>query len=259
MMNKASLLVAAAMVTLGSGVAHAQAGQWTGRIIGGADFAIGGNVHGGANAPIPNLGALNPDLEGVSSTLQIGSRSQSSIYGESWGIGFEIGYGLSDRSEIFGGLRYSTTGSGSTQVGTAAVPALNANLPINGSFGSQENWAGEVGYRQYLSDGTFRPYVAGRAGLAFTNRVNATFDVPDAGIALTNVPFYKPSTLFTGGLDLGVAVKIGTGISVIGETGVRYTSGLRGDDSALSTLGLASINSGDRWDVPVRIGLGFAF
>jgi hypothetical protein len=259
-MKTVSLLAAAAMATFGAGAAHAEAGKWSGRIVGGADFAIGGNVHGGARAPIADLGGLNPDLAGVSSTLEIGSRSQSNIYGEAWGVGFELGYGLTDSSEVFGSLRYSSTGSGSTQVGVANVPALNANLPINGDFGAQENWAFEAGYRQYFSEGTFRPYVAGRAGLVFSNRVNATFAIPDAAITLNDVPFFRPSTLFTGGVDLGAAVQIGTGISLFAETGIRYTSSPRGDDSALSTLGLASINNdGDRWDVPVRIGLGFSF
>ena len=259
-MTRVSLLAAAALAVLAAGPAAAEAGKWNGRIIGGAGFAVGGNVHNGANAPIADLGGLNPALAGVSSTLQIGSRSQSNIYGENWGIGFELGYGLSDRSEVFGSLRYATTGSGSTQVGTANVPALNANLPINGRFGSQESWSLEAGYRQYFSDGSFRPYVAGRAGLAFSNRVNATFTIPDAAITLTDVPFYRPSTLFTGGLDLGAAVAVGNGISLSAETGIRYTSGPRGDDSALSTLGLGSINNtGDRWDIPVRVGIGFDF
>jgi hypothetical protein len=260
MMKNVSLLVAATMVTFGAGAAHAEAGKWSGRIVGGADFAIGGNVHGGGRAPIADLGGLNPGLAGVSSTLEIGSRSQSTVYGEAWGIGVELGYGLSDSAEVFGSVRYSSTGSGSTQVGVAVVPALNASLPINGDFGSWNNWAVEAGYRQYLSEGTFRPYVAGRAGLVFSNRINATFTIPDAAITLSDVPFYKPSTLFTGGVDLGAAVQIGTGVSLFGETGIRYTSSPRGDDSALSTLGLASINNdGDRWDVPVRIGIGFTF
>ncbi len=259
-MIRVSLLAAAAVATLASTAAQAEAGKWSGRIVGGADFAIGGRVHGGANAPIADLGALNPGLSGVSSTLQIGSRSQSNVYGEAWGIGVELGYGLSDSSELFGSLRYSSTGTGSTQVGVANVPARNANLPINGEFGAQDNWAIEAGYRQYFLQGTFRPYAAARAGLAFSNRVNANFTVPDAAIVLNDVPFHRPSTLFTGGVDIGAAVQIANGISLFSETGIRYTSSPRGDDSALSTLGLASINNeGDRWDIPVRIGIGFTF
>jgi hypothetical protein len=260
MMNRISLLAAAAIATLTAGAAQAEAGKWSGRIVGGADFAIGGNVHGGANAPIADLGGLNPGLAGISSTLQIGSRSQSTIYGEAWNIGFELGYGLSDSSEVFGSVRYSTTGSGSTQVGVANVPALNANLPINGDFGSWKNWAIEAGYRQYFGEGTFRPYAAGRAGLVFNSGIDATFTIPDASITLNDVPFYKSSTLFTAGVDVGAAVEVATGISLFAETGIRYTTSPRGDDSALSTLGLASINNdGDRWDIPVRIGLGFSF
>lgn len=259
-MKTTTYLIATAVASLLSTVAHAQAGQWTGRILGGADFAIGGNVHNGAVAPIPNLGGLNPALEGVSATLDIGARSQSTIYGESWGFGVELGYGLSDRSELFGSLRYANTGSGSTQVGGAIVPALSTTLPVQGQFDAQENWAVDLGYRQYLNDGPGRFYLAGRVGAAFNNRVNATFTIPDANITLNNVPFFRPSTLFTGGLDAGIAYDIGSGLALIGETGIRYTSGPRGDDSALGTLGLSAINdAGERWDIPVRIGIGFKF
>jgi len=259
-MTRVLLLAAATVATVASGAAQAEAGRWTGRIVGGLGFGVGGNVHSGASAPVANLGTLNPGLAGVSGTLEIGSRSQHSVYGETWGVGVEIGRYLTDRGELFASVRYDNTGRGFYPVGRAVVPALNASLPIFGSFGNQENWSAELGYRQYLKTGSVRPYVGGRAGVAFSNRVNASFTVPDAGIALNDVPFYRPSALFTGGLDAGVAFDLGRNISLIGETGVRYVSGPRGDDTALSTLGLSSItNAGDRWDIPVRIGLGFAF
>lgn len=261
MMNKFMLVAAAAVATLAAGTAHAEAGKWTGRIVGGAGFPVGGNVHNGASAPIADLGALNPGLAGVPATLEIARRTQQNIYGENWGAGIEVGHFLSDRGEVFGSLRYDRTGRGRHPVGVAVVPAINASLPVFGEFGSRENWSGELGYRHYLkTDSNVRPYVAGRAGLAFSNRVNATFTVPDAAITLADVPFSRPSTLFTGGLDAGAAFDIGGGLSLIAETGIRYTSGPRGDDRALGGLGLGGINNaGDRWDIPVRIGLGIAF
>lgn len=260
-MNRFTLLVAAATATLASGAANAEAGKWTGRILGGVGFAVGGNVHNGATASIPNLGPLIPGLAGLPGTLAVGSRSQQSVYGESWGAGIEIGHFLSDRSEVFGSVRYDSTGAGFYPVGTLAVPARNASHMVFGSFGAQENWSTELGYRHYLKTaGTFRPYLAGRAGIAFSNRVNATFTAPTANVTLSDVPFSRPSTLFTGGLDAGAAFALGRGISLIAETGVRYTSGPRGAEQALGTLGLGDINNaGDRLEIPVRIGLGFAF
>lgn len=253
-------LATAAVALLMAGAAHAQAGQWTGRILGSADFAVGGNVHQGAVSAIPNLGVLNPALNGVPGTLDIGARSQSNIYGEAWGIGAELGYGVSNRGEVFGSVRFSDTSRGQTQVGVALVPALNASLPVTGNFGPRQTWAFEAGYRHYLNDAPTRFYVGGRAGVAFLSSVDANFGVPAAEIFLPNVPFQRRSTLFTGGLDAGVAFDIDEKVQLIAESGIRYTGRPRGDDSALQTLGLAEINNtGARWDVPVRVGFGIKF
>jgi hypothetical protein len=117
-----------------------------------------------------------------------------------------------------------------------------------------------LGYRQYLATGGIQPYVAARAGLSFTSGINANFAVPDAAIALNDVPFYKSSVSATLGGDLGVAIPVAEKVDFNLETGIRWTSGLRGDDAALAGLGLASINNvGSRWDIPVRAGLTFRF
>jgi hypothetical protein len=256
-------LVSAALIVAASATAvHAAPakGQWSLRAMGGMDFPIGGALHGGVDAPVADLGALNPDLEGVPATLAIGERSNRRIYNNGFGGSLELGYAVSDGAEVFGGLRYQQAGRGSLQVGEALVPALDAALPVNGSFQRLQVWTGEIGYRQYFGTGGIQPYVAGRAGLSFTSRINADFTVPDAAIALNDVPFYKSSVSATLGGDIGVAVPVSEKVDFNLETGIRWTSGLRGDDSALNGLGLSSINNvGARWDIPVRAGLTFRF
>lgn len=235
-------------------------GQWSVRIMGGVDFPIGGKLHGGVNAPVADLGALNPDLEGVPATLAIEERGNRRIYNNGFGGSLELGYAVQDGGEVFGSLRYQRAGEGSLQVGNALVPALDAELPVNGTFQRLQVWTGELGYRQYLATGAIQPYVAGRAGISFTSGINANFAVPDAAIALNDVPFYKSSVSATLGGDLGVAIPLASKVDLNLETGIRWTSGLRGDDAALAGLGLASINNvGSRWDIPVRAGLSFRF
>ncbi|WP_439534227.1 hypothetical protein [Polymorphobacter sp.] len=261
-MRNLLLTSAIAAVALSASAAQAapEKGQWSARIMGGVDFPVAGNLHSGANAPVANLGTLNPALTGTAGTLAIEEAPNSRFYNGGIGANVELGYAVRDGGEIFGAFRYQNIGRGAGPVGEVQVPSQGANLPINASFSRLRAFTGEVGYRQYLSRGEIQPYVAGRAGVTFTNRINADFAVPGAGIALNDVPFYKNSVSGTVGGDIGVAIPIASRVDLNIESGIRWTSGLRGDDTALAGLGLAGINNaGARWDVPVRAGLNFRF
>jgi len=232
-----------------------KAGGFTVGLDVGADFSVSGDVHGGAAAPIADLGGLNPDLAGVASTLLIESRSFGDIYGEtSISVGGEVGYGLSDSSQVFGAVRYVATGDGSAQVGLADVPALSAQLPVFGEFDEYAAVSLEAGYRQFFGDALARPYAGLRGGVAFVDSINATFTIPDAGITIENAPFYDSTATYTVGADVGVLVAATEFAAVSLETGVRYTGALDGDDSAIGGLGLAAINEeGGRLAIPVLV------
>lgn len=226
----------------------------------GVDFPVAGTFHGGTNAPVADLGALNPALSGVPGSLAIDKRGNRDIFNGSLGVGAELGYGLSDRSEMFGSFRYLRSKPSTVQVGNAVVPVLDASLATFGDFGRIQSYSGEIGYRQYFTRGTIQPYAAVRAGVTFTDGIDANFRVPDAAIALNNVPFYKNSISGTVGGDIGVAIPLNRTMELNLETGIRWTSGLRSNDDALAGLGLASINNaGARWDIPLRGGLTFRF
>lgn len=250
------------IAVVGAGAAQAQTapGRWTVSPEISAEFSTGGDLHGGVDAPISDLGALNPALAGVSATLQVESRSFDDIYGDARSLGIEAAYGLSDSSEVFGALRYVTADEGRVQVGGAAVPALNTTLPVFGTFTDYQAWALEAGYRQYFASGSLRPYIAGRAGVVFTDAITATFEVPDAAIVIADAPFYDDSTSLTAGLDVGLSYALSDRVSLQAETGIRYVSDLEGDDSAIGGLGLASINEvGSRTYVPVTLRARFVF
>jgi hypothetical protein len=254
--------VAAGLVGFSSAsVAQVAPGKWSISIAGGADEAIDGTMHGGANAPVADLGALNPALSGIPATLQIGSRSQNKVYDTALTFGGEIGYGLSETGEALLAVRYLKANGNRINVGSAAAGApVNASLPVLGDFGDYKSLSVELGYRKYLKSGEgLTPFVAARAGLARVSSISADFSVPDAGIALNNVPFSKSSWEFTGGLELGVSIPIGANFRIEPEVGVRYTSGAKGNDTALGGLGLGSINNkGERWSIPARIRLKVA-
>jgi hypothetical protein len=218
-------------------------------------------MHGGANAPIADLGALNPALAGVPATLQIQSRSQKDVYDYGWSLGGEIGYGVSDNGEVLLSARYLKAKGDRINVGGAAAGApVNATLPVIGDFGDYKALSLELGYRQYFGSGDgMRPFVTARAGATRISKISADFTVPDASIALNGVPFSKSSWALSGGADLGLAIPLGENVSLEPEVGIHYTKGASGNDSALGGLGLGSINNkGERWSVPVRVRMKFA-
>ena len=251
---------------LGAGVTTPAVAQMTPGSVslslnGGGSFAVGGTMHGGANAPVADLGALNPTLAGIPATLQIQDRSQNDVYDTAWSIGGEIGYALNERAEALLGVRYLKASGNRINVGAAAAGApVNASLPVFGNFGDYEALSLELGYRQYLGAmGGVTPFVSGRAGATRISAISADFTVPDAGITLANVPFSKAGWAFSGGAALGVSVPLSEKISLEPEVGIHYTDGAKGNDAALGGLGLGSINDkGERWSVPVSLRLKVA-
>ena len=231
-----------------------EAGEWSGAFTAGIERPVNGDVHGGAVAAVPNLGPLNPALAGVSAELRIVSRSYEDIYEDATTYGLELTRGIGGNREVFGALRRVEADEGSVQVGGAFVPALSTTLPVFGRFGEYKATNFEAGLRQYFGEGAFKPYVAGRAGLARVDGINATFTIPAANIAIPNARFYDDSTVAILGADVGVSYALTDRFSLAAETGLRWHSSLKDDDSSIAGLGLASINDeGDRLSVPVSV------
>ena len=255
-----SAAVALAGLTLPAAAQPLEAGRFAGTISAGQDFPVSGDVHSGAVSPIANLGPLNPALAGVSAELRIQSRSFDDIYGQADTYSLEGTYGLGNNREAFLTVSRTEASQGRVQVGGAFVPALATTLPVFGTFGDYASTGVEVGVRQYFGSQALRPYVAGRIGVAKTDSINATFDIPAAAISIKNAAFYDDSTVFAVGGDVGVSYSINSSVSIGAEVGVRYTSGLSDNDSALAGLGLSRINNeGDRLSIPVTVRARFAF
>lgn len=227
----------------------------------GGSFAVGGTMHDGAIAPVSDLGILNPNLAGIPATLQIQRRGQNDVFDTAWSIGGELGYGLSETSEVLLSLRYMKASGNRINVGGAAAGApVNATLPVFGNFGDYKALSVALGYKTYLGGGSgIKPFLAGRVGAARISAISADFTVPDANIALNGVPFSKASWVVTGGADLGVSIPVNAQFRIEPEVGIEYIDGAKGNDSALGGLGLGNINNkGTRWSMPVRVRLRVA-
>lgn len=256
----AALLGAFALFTTPAIAKPLEQGQWGGALLLGAQAQVSGDVHGGATAPIANLGALNPALAGVSATLEIQSRSYDEIYGAGAAGQLELAYGLGGGREVFGAVGYSRADEGQVQVGGARVPALNATLPVLGRFSEFSQTTVEAGLRQYFGAGALRPYIAARVGVAVTDDVSATFTIPAANIRIQNAPFYDGSTTLTVGADVGVSFAVSDRVALGAEAGLRYVGELEGNDTAIGGLGLGAINNdGSRVTVPVKLTARIAF
>lgn len=256
-----ALLVAAALLPSVASAAGPSAGRFSYSLVGEYDTPFSGDVHGGATSAVPNLGPLNPALNGISAELRIGARGWDRIYGSTSGFGIEVTYGLSDSAEVFGTLRRNEADPGRERVGGAFVPALNAELDVFGTFSRYRTTAAEIGYRYFFMEpGGARPYVAARLGAVQTDDIRATFEIPAGGIRIANAPFYGKDTSLATGADVGVLVPMGERFSLQAQVGVRYVDSLSGDDSAIGGLGLAAINDdGDRTSFPLSVQARWEF
>jgi hypothetical protein len=238
-------------------------GQISGRVSLGAPIFGSGKLHGAAVTTVPSLTALNPALPAVPAVLDIGSRRFSKVYDAPAQFGVEMGYGLTDNVELFGGLNYSKAEGSRINVGSATVAALNATLPVFGEFGDLKNLEFEAGARYFFAGDGISPFIGGSLGAVQQDRVNATFTIPDApagGITLSNVPFFKKTTALSVGVEGGVSIGLSDTVDGRLSAGAKYIGAARGDDTALSGLGLGTINNGsERWSYPVKATLAVRF
>jgi hypothetical protein len=238
-------------------------GQISGRVSLGAPIFGSGNLHGAATSTVPSLTALNPALPAVPAVLNIGSRKFSKVYDAPAQFGIEMGYGLTDNVELFGGLNYAKANGSRIQVGTATVAALNATLPTFGQFGDLKNLEFEAGARYFFSGEGISPFIGGSLGAVQQDAVKATFTIPDApagGITIANVPFFKKTTALSVGVEGGALIGLSDTIDGRLSVGAKYIGAARGDDSALSGLGLGTINNGsERWTYPIKATLAVKF
>jgi hypothetical protein len=239
------------------------AGHLRGSISVGTDIYGKGDLHGGTTSVVSDLSALNPGIPAVPATLNIRSRKYSDVYDAPVTISGELSYGVNDNLEVFGAVNYSKSDGSRIQVGTADVAALNATLPVFGEFGDLKNLGLEVGARYFFGDGDYVPFVGGSIGVVQQDALKASFTIPGApagGITIANVPFFKKTNSMTASVEGGIAMNFSDTLSGRISVGARYTAAFKGDDSALTGLGLQTINNGsERWTYPVKASLAASF
>lgn len=231
---RAHLLGIAACVAF-TAPAYAQDG-WSASFNLGSDISLTGEVHGAGTGRVMSL------------PTSVESRSYGDVYGQPFIWSAEIGYNPWARGEVRGRVFRSTGAAEQVQVGNVG------GSPLFAQFNDFEALGVEAGYRQYLMNGTVRPFVGGHVGFMNVDRNSGTFTVPAVGITLPNVVMTDSSTVPTFSFGAGLFVPIGSRFGVQGGVDVRWQGSLEPVEGLVGT-GLEPINDDTaRWSMPVTVG-----
>lgn len=218
-------------------------GRWSVSFQGGTDVEVGGDYYGAGQGA----------LLGLPTSVEAGSFKD--VYGPSFRGSLSLGYGVGRRLELFGRGGYYGPAPSSAAIGTAAT------LPLQADFGKYTEWGAEAGVRYFLNPAaTFKPYLAGVAGVRFLSAVPVALGASAANIALTDLPFYDKSTAGVFGADLGASYDLARNVAIGAEVGLRFQTKPSGNETGLAGTGLETINdTGGRWSLPVLGQIVFRF
>jgi hypothetical protein len=224
-----------AALALAASPAAAQSSEprWTLNLGLGIGASASGNVHLGGSGLVLGL------------PTTVSERSYRDIYENQTTFGFDLGYAVSERSEVFGGFTYASVASKSLRVGNVA------GLDLNAKFADYKSWGLDAGYRYFLSTGMVRPFVGLRAGLRVIDAIPSDFSVPAAGVTLAATPFYEKSTVPSAGFDAGIRFMAGPRVGIGLQSGLLWRGNLK-QLEGLAGTGLENLNDeSSRWSIPV--------
>ena len=183
--------------------------------------------------------------EGVDETiggfadLHIVQRDYDDVYNNWWNVQGEVGYVLTNHIELFGTFRYT---HGESEIVTGSFLDFGQfGLNFVSQYGDYDSFGGELGLRYFFTDkeSRIRPYVSISGGATFVDSIGLHADSDFFG-TVVNVydgPFYSDSIVGTASALLGVEFQvIPCRFSVGIDAGIRWQSGLEGDDDAFAAF-----------------------
>ncbi len=163
-------------------------------------------------------------------------------------FGGEFGYGLSRKTEIYGGLSYSLAQSRSFDAFSFSGPAglttpsgsygmLGSSDEIRGQFSDYHSFYIGAGARRFINpEKQLTPFVSASFGVKFVNPIDLSLSLNDKMIGNDDnayANFFNQSTTYTLGLGAGFLYDVNDHLSIGLETGLHYSGGLSADDSGL--------------------------
>ena len=242
------------MLLVAAGSAHGQApalpGTTTTESPWSAEFAIGIDNGISGNINSSGVGRLN------NQAVVITKNSYDDVYGTGLHIRFGGGYALSPDLEVRGTFTLQSLDADLVRMGDIGVSPLYGQYDDYQSFGLD---AGLRKYGRFTSWPGVRPYVEGTLGLAFIDETDIVLVAPAYNIGGRATDFYDKTAAFTLGFNTGLMFKTSDRISVFGQMGLRWVSGMSEVDG-LEGTGLETINDkSGRWTFPVLVGLRVGF
>jgi len=234
-------LVAAVVVAISAGEAHAQSNPWSVSFDLGSQAALSGDVHAGGSGTVLSL------------PTQVQARSYGDIYGSGFYWAAGLGYRVGESGEIRVQGSYTGNPADRLQVGTVA------GLPLFALFDDYKAFGMDVGYRQYFGTARARPYVGASGGFVRVDKIQSEFSVPAAGVVLPNVNMYDTSVVPSVGVGGGVQINLSDRFAVQGGVEFKW-QGDAEDLDGLAGTGLESINDESRrWSMPITGGITVRF
>jgi hypothetical protein len=175
-------------------------------------------------------------------------QSLSNHFSDALKLRFTGSLGLDYRREVF-----ATFGWGKYN-GTDRIVGSVAGYPLYLRLSNADAFDFEGGLRYYLRpEGPLRTYVAGAAGLRYLLATDATFRVPEVGLTLAELPYFKGSALLIVGGDAGASYDVSDTIALGVELGLRY-QGKPGAEPLFADPNLQGVNdTGSRWSLPMSV------
>ena len=232
--------ILALLVAPGAAGAEGLAGRFSIAVQAGTQSEISGDV----------TAATQGTLLGHPATIL--AKSYKDLYRPDLRLQGLLAYGVAAKLELFvRGSYYKAVNKG-LEIGTYD------GHPMYGFFGDYKEVGGELGLRYYIApQSRLKSYIGPVIGLRHVDEVLVSFEVPDAGTAVRNVPFTSSGNLAVFGADLGFAFDFTPNFYLGLDTGLRYQTAPDGLGS-LPELGGYDAGSG-RWTAPVSATLGVRF
>ena len=200
--------------------------------------------------------------------FDVPNRDFSDVYELPQEVGVQLNYGLSDVSEVFGGVSYMrATGKAFdallfTFAGTIGGVPIATGSTFIGEFEDYQEFAANVGFRRFFDlEGPVKPFVGATFSVRKVSAIDLKFRHSSNGVRIDNVRFYAPSIAFASGLQVGMRYDINDWAVLGITTGLNYRTNLKEqDDDVVGFREFTNANNrGDVLDVPVSVRLTARF
>lgn len=230
----------------------------------GTAAAIGGTFVKEFSEVLSQVGTVAGQPFSTALGFDVPNRDFSDVYDAPHEAGVQLNYGLSDVSEIFGGVSYMRASGKAfdallfTFAGTIGGVPIATGSTLIGEFEDYQEFAANIGYRRFFDLGTgLKPFVGATFSVRKVSAIDLNFRHSSNGVSIDNVRFYAPSIAFASGLQIGMRYDINDWAALGVTTGLNYRTNLKEEDD--DVVGFREFtnanNRGDIIDIPIAVRL----